>query len=181
MYAREFSTLPDRTTISPRRMALLVLALTTIVVRVAIAAGESSQDLTGQWTGEAIDVRWRNVDRTHYGPDTIVEVENKLQRSMTIRFDWVIRECNGKAVALEDDARFFLQRLYASQFAIDATLRPGEWDAFVFPRGVPPKNAEEATGSCVVRIKIRRVGTKEGADQLELVLPASPPPVRMRE
>ena len=158
-----------------------LLALATIGAHVASAAQSSSQDLTGEWTGEAIHVRWRDVDRTHYGPDTIVEVENKLDRSMTVNFDWTLRECNGKAAVPSDDARSFVRNLYASQFGIDATLRPGEWDAFVFPRSVTPKNAEETTEGCIVRITIRRVGSKTGADRLELVLPVPPPQLRRRD
>jgi hypothetical protein len=160
---------------------MFAAALCALVGRPALGKEARSEELTGAWAGDAVEVRWRSIDRTHYGPDTLVEVSNKLNRVIIIRFDWAPRECRGERVKLRDDARLFLMRLYASQFGIDTTLRPGEWDTFVFPRGLTPEVLGESDEGCLSRIVLRRVDVREGADRWELVLPAAPPPARRRE
>jgi hypothetical protein len=176
---RAFLKRPQR---RAKRSAGIALACLLLLAGSDARASEGkSEAIAGAWAGDAVEVRWRSVDRTHYGPDTLVEVSNKIDRSIIIRFEWAPRECRGEPVRLSDEARLAVKRLYSKQFGIDAVLKPGEWDAFVFPRGLSPEVRGESEEGCVSRLELRRVGAGEDADRWELVLPAAPPPARMRE
>jgi hypothetical protein len=147
----------------------------------ARAAEGKSEALAGEWTGDALRVRWRDVNRTRYGPDTLIEIENKLDRPVTARFDWTARVCDGRETRASSDFNSFVHGLHWRQFGIDPRLPPGGWDALLFPRASEPEKDSDPTTGCVVRIEIGLVGSAAGADRFELVLPVPPPQLRRRD
>jgi hypothetical protein len=154
------------------KIALGVVMLGATLSAAPSYGGESQSTLPqGEWSGDALGVRWRASSHSSYAPETVVVVENRSTAPIVVVFDWQIRVCGGESVRLEESASRFASQLFgADPLSIHSTLAAGEWDALVFPRGLPGRSEKDANG-CVSRVAIQTY-PKMGGDRFVLTLPA---------
>jgi hypothetical protein len=136
--------------------------------------------VTGEWRGDAVSIRWRETRRTVYRPETVIWIENVASLPVAVIFEWTTRACKERTIDLDLPSRSFAHRLF-SDLAIDSTLKPGEWDSFLFPRGLPPDQPLSAGEECHARIALRALSGDRIVDRVELELPAPLPPPKEHE
>ena len=129
------------------------------------------EGLNGNFKGDAIQLRWREERRTAYRPDAILLLENVSEQTISVVIKWEGPVCDGMDYGLSLKAIAFVHALY-SQFGPTSTLKPGEWDAMVFPLALPTERERKADLTCLNRMKIRVIAEGGVKDRLELVLPA---------
>jgi hypothetical protein len=167
-----------------KRRAAWVLIAQAILCTSVLAASSSSREArvdsaSGDWGGDRLHVRWRESRHSTYRPETVLFVENVDAGTLVVVFDWQSRVCGTKGVRPGGVGRSFALELFgADHLNISSTLGPGEWDALVFPRGLPPDEPLDSADDCVARIKLR---TYPPGDELELTLPAPLPAPGKRE
>jgi hypothetical protein len=69
-----------------------------------------------------------------------VLLENISDQPISVVFDWAAPTCGGSTHHWAPLERSFLHSLH-SQLGIASTLKPGEWDALVFPLALETEEA----------------------------------------
>jgi hypothetical protein len=158
--------------------ALILALLVGILAPASVSQGKEAQLNTeaGEWRGDAIALRWRESRRTAYEPETVIFVENVISEPVVVVFDWESRVCGGIPSYPSGSAGSFVHALFAAELGIKSTLKPGQWDALMFPRALPLQQPLESAGGCTTRIRLRTIGTESTQDTVDLTLPAPLPP-----
>lgn len=168
---------------NPRRAAVagLVAFANLVLPNLGWAVDGTSTLVAGEWRGDAIAVKWRESQRTAYSPETVILVENIGHRTVSVAVDWDSRVCGEGVLPYSAEARSFTRRLLHQVGGIGVTLRQGEWDALILPRGLPPAGDLGSHLNCVARIRLRALSIETTHDELDLVLPAPLPGPRKHE
>jgi len=134
---------------------------------------------SGSFQGEVLSVRWRESSRSAYSPELVVLLESTARDPVAVRVKAGRPLCNGEPSRFAPPAVLFLADLYPG-LGPEASLQPGEWDALVFPLGLPLER-ERGDLECVHRFEFRAFSDGQRRDVLELVVPAPPPPPGKRD
>lgn len=147
-----------------------------------VLALEAHQDAAhGEWQGDKIRVRWTEARRTAYSPETVIFVENTSPDTVGVLFEWESRACNGEPLRPGRGGFSFARELFgADSLGIRSVLKPGAWDALIFPRGLPPERALSSADGCTSRIRIH-TSPSPGGDRVDFTLPAPLPPAGKHE
>lgn len=154
--------------------AIRVLAPLVFAVPVHASQAQFSSR-TGAWKGEVISIRWRESLRTAYRPETVIFVENLTSGTVVVGFSWDSRVCGGTPIPFDSAARSFTYRLFFDRGGIHSTLQPREWDAVMFPRGLPADGEVSREEICVAEIRLKTHSGGSVRDEVELVIPAPLP------
>lgn len=152
----------------------LVVAVQASISTEARSDERSYEKATGEFAGEVVNLRWKKVRRTSYQPDVVFLLENSSANPVSVVFNWNGPVCSGTTYSLSKDALRLLGWLYP-QFGPSSTLKPNEWDAFVFPLALPTATERPTEGdACVHELEIRAIS--DGVrDRVRIVLPAPAP------
>lgn len=135
------------------------------------AADTHSTAERGEWSGDYVRVRWRETRHTTLEPETMVLVQSLVPGTVVVAVKGNPLICTGVKAGSSSSTESFMINLF-SRMNETSHLEQGEWDAWMFPKGLrPPGKESTATDGCVTHIVIH-AHARDGRDEFKLILPA---------
>lgn len=153
-----------------------IAAAVTILVAVSSctegqAAEAQFSSEAGEWAGDYVTVRWRETRHTKHEPEAMVLVIGRAPDKLSVTTEfWAPLICDGEKHPVDPGVGSFLRELF-SRKNTTSHLGRDEWDVWMFPKGILPRDRSMAKAGCVTRIVVQARAREGEKDELVLVLP----------